>query len=365
MHILNLENAVELASDDTIHPGEYLVEDTNGSQLLCISNGGKMNELHERRPFDETQDWNERRILFVRSGGIGDLVLLTPILREIKLRWPKVTIHVACIKEYGQVLKHLASVDQVLPFPISMSLAIDYDCWVFLENVMEKGEDSKHMHSVDLVAKHIGLTNISDKCQEYNVTSREQIWAEEAFPRIDGKRRICVQANASARCRSYPPPLLSQIIGKLLEDGWEIFLMGAPNAGLKLEKEAPGLTVMAEGYTLRQRAAIIANSDMVLSPDSSLAHIAGAVKTPCVALYSVFKWQQRTKYSPTTVGVNAVGECTGCNFHAHLQFHFPKDKPCTTVGYCVPLSEIKPERILSLIETNAKGSKLTVVNAVD
>lgn len=360
MHILQLESPVELAADDIIQPGEYLCEATNGAQLLCIANGGTLNELHEERPFDETKDWNERSILFVRSGGIGDLVLLTPILREIKRRWPSAKIHVACMKEYGQALLHLPFVDRVIPFPISTVLATDYDCWVFLENVIERGPESKHMHSVDLVAKHIGLTGDFDKNQEYRVTLRENIWAEEAYPRT-GTKRICVQANASARCRSYPPPLLSKIIGELLRKGWQVFLMGGPSAGLKVEKDHAGLVVMADGFTLRQRCAVIANSDCVLAPDSALTHIAGALAIPCVALYSVFKWQQRTKYSPTTVGVNAVGDCTGCNHHAHMSFHFPKDGPCAKVGYCVPLAEIKPERIIALIETNAKGFKLEVV----
>ena len=379
MHILTINSSIELADDYTVTPGEYAVEDVAGGQFLCLANGGTMRPLEEKRvPMFSASDADRElmihresnpdrfieepcsSILISRLGGLGDLVLLTPVLREIKRRWPSVKLAVTGIKEFLQPLMHLPYVDELLPSPVSMEVMRNYDGWIFLENVIERSPGNDKLNSVDLVANHIGLDmSQADKRQDYRVTMRENIWAEEAFPRINGTRRLCVQVGASARIRTYPQPLLGQVVATMLKNKWEVFLMGGGGT-IKMEPR-PGLHLMADGYTFRQRCAVIAGADCVLAPDSSLTHIAGALEIPCVALYSVFHSNQRTKYAPTTFAINAPAACAPCQHHEYLNHPFPKDGPCAVKGFCVPLSEIKPERIVALIETRAKGFKLHLV----
>jgi ADP-heptose:LPS heptosyltransferase len=362
VHILKLDKEIIVTKEYTLRPDvEYLAEDVNGAQLLFHAGGGKMTPLMERRPFDETQDWNGKRILIIRVGGLGDLTLLTPVLREIKRRWPRVVLNVCCHKEFGQSLHHLPYINDLPSFPMTLEDAKGYDAWVFYENAIERNEDAKTIHSVDVYAKIIGLSEHPefDKKSDYRVTMRENIWAEESFPRINGTRRICVQTNASARCRTYPLPLLGQVLAQLLKNKWQIFLMGKPGE-LQMQPQ-PGITMLSDGYTFRQRCAVIAGADVVLAPDSSLTHIAGALGIPCVALYGPFPWSVRTKYTPTTFGINGAGDCAPCFHHAHLHDEFPKNCPSKQRGVCQVLEGIKPERIVAKIETVAKGFKFSVI----
>jgi ADP-heptose:LPS heptosyltransferase len=377
VHILTIASPVHLADNDIVPAGTFVMDDIASAQFLMIANGGTMEPLTERRnpdfagsgaqlmlqPRDGIVDVCDT-LLVSRLGGIGDLVLLTPILREIKRRWPSVKLHVTCIKEYGQALQHLPFVDEIISSPISKEAMDAYDGWLLLENVIERDPSNETKNSVDLVADHIGLDmSKADKRQEYRVTMRENIWAEEAFPRKAGVRRICIQVAASNRSRTYPQALLGEIVAKLLKNGWEVMLMGKPGE-LKLpDKKPDNLWLLTDGFTFRQRCAVIATADCVLAPDSSLTHIAGALEIPCVALYSVFRWQQRTKYAPTTVGVNGVGPCAPCQHHPSLGKDFPENCPSRARGFCEVLAGIKPERIVALIETNAKGFKLQVVEA--
>lgn len=354
MHLLKTCLPVRLTATHTLQSGEYLVEDISGAQLLIAADGDSMTPLTERRPFDENKDWSGKRILVVRTGGLGDLVLLTPILREINLRWPTAKIDVCAITEFGQALHHLPYVRDVVSYPMTKDAADEYDCWIFLENAIERNEDAKELHSVDVVAKMIGLTGEFNKRQEYRVTMRETIWAEEAYPRVPGVRRLCVQPTASARCRNYPEGKLHEVCDVLLKDGWEIFLLAKPGE-MQIGKDIPNLRLLADGLTFRQRCAVLATADCVLAPDSSMTHVAGALEVPCVALYGPFPWQVRTKYSPTTVAISGVGKCAPCFPHNRAGQAFPEKCPSKARGVCEVLEGIEPKRVLTKIRLIARG----------
>lgn len=371
MHILTTRNPVKLGKDRTLEPDVYLVEDISGAQLMVHADGDRMepvpvNEAGNRE-FTEELAWDEKKILITRVGGIGDIILLTPIIRELNSRWPTAKIDVVCHPEFGQPLQNLPYVNAIIPYPIKLADAKTYDCWIFFENAVERGDHTTKLHSVDCYAQRIGLTGEFDKRQEYRVTESERIWAKEGYPRINGTRRICVQTNASAACRSYPRAKLQQVVAELLKKGWEVFLMDRPG-GVKLdpeEKIPDGLRVLTDGLTFRHRAAVMETSDCVLAPDSSLTHLAGALSVPCVSLFGPFHSDLRTKYNDTTFAINGKGDCAPCNPHNRMGMDFPAKCPSKARGVCEVLENIKPERVIEKIEKVARGfGKLEVLSDV-
>lgn len=363
MHIISTRNPVVMTKARTLEPGDYLVEALSGAQLMCHADGDSMTPLTEAKPFDETLDWNGKSILVTRVGGIGDLILLTPILREIHRRWPTVRIDVVSNPEFGQVLKNLPYIHELLPYPSLKKDADAYDCWIFLENVIER-DAGLELHSVDAVAKHIGLTGDFDKVQDYRVTDNERIWAAEAHPRSPGVRRICVQASASARNRTYPHKPLQEMIEKLLKEGWEVFMVGKPGE-IKMDPSAnmpPTFRVLTDGLTFRHRAAVIETADVVLAPDSSILHVAGALNVPAVGLFGVFPAKLRVAYNPLTVGINGTGACAPCFHQNRMGKEFPDKCPSMRRGVCQVLESISTKTILAKIKSIAKGPKLELLS---
>jgi ADP-heptose:LPS heptosyltransferase len=369
MHILKLEGKVDLGPGNTVEPGTYLVENLLGAQLLVMGGGGEMEPLREKRVPDFTSpsalmvkaggDFGTvssecRSLLIGRTGGLGDLTLLTPVLREIKRRWPTVKIAVASIADLQQSIQNLPFIDELLPYPVSVEKAITYDGWIWLENVVEKGEDSKTLHSVDCVAKFIGLElpEDCDKLQAYVVTPMERADVQEAYPRIPGVRRLCIQPKASAACRTYNKT--GQVIAEFLKKGWEVFLLGREGE-FKTEPK-PGLRTITDGWSFRHRAALVETCDCLLAPDSSLLHVAGALKVPAVGLYSVFPWQLRTKYAPTTRALTRLEgfPCAPCHHHATPTKAFPDHCPTKAKGYCGVMDAITVEQIVKTIEEIAR-----------
>jgi len=383
MHIVEIENPIELSSEDVIKPGVYLGEDVFAAQMVVMAKGGTMRPLEEVREVRFSSDldlgqltveWATKTriaqnpydtdvrechsILIGRTGGLGDLTLLTPVIREIKRRWPSVKIAVASIRELQQSIQNLPFIDELLAYPVTKEKAETYDGWIWLENAIEKNEDAATLHSVDCVAKFIGLPlpDDCDKVQAYVVTDKERQWAQWAYPKIAGVRRLCVQVGASARCRTYPQKKLGEVVAKMLEKGWEVFLLGAPGEIKADTAQRPGLRIVSDGATFRQRAALVETADCFLGPDSSLVHVAGALSVPAVALYGPFPWQVRTAYNKNTKALTRKEgySCAPCFYHAHLRDQFPRHCPTAGKGYCGVLDAIPPQQIIDAIEEIAR-----------
>lgn len=350
-----------------IKPGEYIVEDLNAVQIMALAGDGSMKPLDSWPTFDETQDWNGRSVLLVRAGGFGDLILLTPVTREIKRRWPNCHIGVACMKDYSSVLSQLPHVNEIVEYPIPTKVAEKFDAWVFFEKAIEKNPLAKTMHMTDLFARITGLTGIEglagagghpaldDSLADYRVTQNEIIWVLEQYPRNPEKRRLCIQVGTSGLCRMYPLPQFELVVKEMLRRGWEVFMMGAK--GEVNVPEFPGLfNLAAVSTTFRQSCAVLNNADCFLGNDSALLHIAGALKIPAVGLYGPFLADLRTRYAETTFAIQGKGECAPCFHHANAarRNHFPDNCPSKAQGICQVLASIEPKRIVAKIEQIAK-----------
>jgi ADP-heptose:LPS heptosyltransferase len=347
---------------NTLKAGEYVTEDVLAGQMIYLMNGGRMQPVTEKRAFDEMKDWNGKRILFMRAGGFGDLILLTPILREVARRWPKAIIAVSATERYSQVLQNLPFVHQILPNPIPRESFDSFDAWVMFEKAIEDNALAKKIHMTDLFASITGLTGIKDKKPALELTNRERIWVMEGYPRKLGVRRIAIQVGASAICRVYPHDRLSEVATELNKKGWEIFLLGDKNDECKVEERGGLRNLVPHGLTFRQSAAVVNNCDCVLASDSALIHVAAALGVPAVGLYGPFPSKLRTAYSPTVTALQGKGQCAPCFHHKHLWDHWPENGPCRIAGRCVVLDSIRPEDIVRKIEKIARKFELTEIN---
>jgi ADP-heptose:LPS heptosyltransferase len=365
MHILTLLEKLELTVGAVYESGEYYTFDHNGAQMMNIAGGGKMRPASNTKPFDETKDWNGKTLCFVRPGGFGDIVLLTPVLKEFKRRWPGCRIVVSCMKLYSAVLRNLPFVDDTADYPIAKSKMDGYDAWILFEDAIEKNPRAEKLHMTDLFAEIAGLTAAPDTKvvlaspqAEYVITPNERIWAQEAYPRVEGMRRACIQPGASALCRSYPGDKWMDVIKGLLDRNYEVFVLGRPEEfGKKPEHTVPHLhDLWSKNTTFRQSCAVVGSADVFIGNDSSLLHIAGALNIPAVGLYAAFLATLRTAYAPFTFAIQAAGPCAPCFHHMNpaRQNHLPMNCPSRDKGICQVLASIEPKRILAKAEQIGK-----------
>lgn len=367
MHIFIPRSDVDLGpTEPAVKAGtEYVLDDLMAAQLMSLAGGGEMRSLdvyqgaaHRGGPARRMNKVGHQfeSALYLRAGGFGDLILLTPVLREHKRQFPNARIGVATMTHYAQVLAGLPFVDEVVPYPLTLEQLYQWDEWVFLENAIERNPAAHKVHMTDLFAQIAGVGEEFDKRPVYQVKPSEAVWANVQHPR-NQKRRLCVQVRTSAIARNYPGNLLGQACRTLSERGWEVFLMG--EQGQLPEARRPiewAVNLTEAGYSFRQSAAIINTADCVLAPDSALVHVAGALGVPTVALYGPFPWSLRTAYCPTTYALTGNGPCAPCFHHVNpaLRDHFPKDCPTAKLGMCGVLADIKPERIVAKVDEHKR-----------
>ncbi len=351
MKIVNIPAVIPLAPDHIIQPGRYMAPEMVAMQLLLMLGDGSMEELDvpvEKYQMLEGADMNGKRIMLQRVGGFGDLVLLTPVMREMKRRWPTCHIGVSCMAHYGVVFAGLPYVDELLPFPLSMEAANTYDAWVLYENAIEKNPAAHETHMTDLFGEIAGLRNIENCKPEYRIKPTEAIWASEAYPR-NFANRVAIQVGASGRCRRYPK--MGDLLNELIKGGFEVMLLGTENEipALRGKRLTPQIRNLTEaGLSFRQSCAVANTADVFIGADSAILHVAGALDIPSVGLYGPFPWKLRTIYNDSILPLQGTGACAPCFHHnmGSMEKHFPDHCPSKEKGFCQVLATLTPERIV-------------------
>jgi ADP-heptose:LPS heptosyltransferase len=362
VHILTLPSRVELGKHDILEPGAYVVDDVAGAHLLVLADGGTMRPLFDSEGGPERQlpDYTPGSVntdkldavLFMRAGGFGDLILLTPVLREHKRRFPNCRIGVCTMSHYAVVLQGLDYIDEIVPYPPRIEEYHRFDEHVFFENAIERNPRARELHMTELFAEITGFEpgGVLDLKPDYRVKANEAIWANEALPRHRRLRRAAIQPRTSGACRTYPQELLGEVAQGLIKEGFEVFLLGGKGeVRLPPKGMPPELTNLTDpGISFRQSCAVLNTCDVFIGNDSALLHVAGALGVPGVGLYGPFPSHLRIKHSPGIVGINGAGDCAPCFHHANaaLKNHFPAHCPSREQGHCQVLATIKPGRIV-------------------
>lgn len=300
-------------------------------------------------PFDPTNDWNNRDIWLYRGGGWGDLLMLTPTIRELKTRWPDSRIHVACGSEYFPLFEDMDVFTEHIPIDHERRAKID--ALVDFEELVEGNPSAENEHMAQLFANQLGL-KLENLKPEYYVDEDELSWAESIYPDV-GLPRIGIQFLASAFYRTYPQ-MTWVMLG--LANKAQVFLFGAPGQ-VKLKEPTPNVVnLMDDRLSFRQSAAVLMTCDACVSPDSAMVHLCSALDKPCVALYGPFPSELRTT-SNLTLAIDGKAPCAPCFFHAETPEQFPAGMPCFEKKQCVALDSINPRTIiqkaLSLVDLQA------------
>lgn len=332
---------VTLLKDHSAHGMElragetYVVEDPTLAHLLNVGVASDVG----RTDLPE----GNGRVLISRTGGFGDILFCTPLVRELQAQGLEVSF--SCVPHYHDALAGVGV--EFVPYPLTMSAVADYGRVIWLEGVIEFAHDPS-THAVDLVAEAAGEMLTQGKHCSYRVAPADAEWANQKYPRTEAKR-IGVQLAASAVSRTYPRELMMTALSELLRRGYEVFLFGRPGE-IQINTPHPRLiNTSADAPSFARSCAALATCDAVLAPDSALCHVAGALDLPTVAVYAAFPWKARTAYAPSVKALTGHLPCAPCAWHGRSG-PFPAGGPCFKTGRCEALATISPERVVRELE---------------
>lgn len=361
MHVLTVTEPLSRGAYQ-LPVGSYLADNINAGELLArYPSTITANQAPNPAPLAARSTVTGLRLLVIRAGGFGDLLFLTPVFRALKERDPSVHIAVACFSDYAPTLANNPDVAEIVAYPVPLASVEQYDAVVMLENTVE---DERNEHATDRYFREFGIDpqDVPDEAKRcsYHLTEKERAGALSMFPtKLDDKGRavprLGVQAVASSMCRTYPHDQLAEVCQMLHLKGWEIFFFGEPRT-LQIQERERITNLSLRALDFRQSAAVLSTCDVVLAPDSSLAHLAGALDLPCIALYGPFPWKLRTAYHPKTIAIQGTGPCAPCFHHVRGRQHWPEGGPCVKSGRCDVLASIAPGRVAMKISALYKAS---------
>ena len=288
---------------------------------------------------DEKIDYSGKTLLLDHYCGVGDFLWRTCLHREIKRRFPNLKLVVSSMGNYWKLMlqnnPHIDELRDKIGSNIDLT-GIDFHI-----------SDQKCPHVISSYARELDALDaleiwsglkIRDKSYVYSVTKEESDWADTFLNKF--KRPIVgIQLKSSTWVRTPVPEEMLRLIKMLRFNNIQVIVMD--NGGFGFVDE--GITNMAQNYNIREIAAVIQKTDLMICPDSGLLHFAGHFKIPTIGIFGGSDPSCRLKYLSTVIPIlsNPKLNCQFCWQHSYAcQFGIPA--PC--------LVNIKAENIFDIVK---------------
>jgi ADP-heptose:LPS heptosyltransferase/SAM-dependent methyltransferase len=270
------------------------------------------------RPAGGSNCQPKTRVLLMREGGVGDVLMLTAVAYDF-IRENK-NCAVSFQTEHPEVF---TSNPEIVPFREGerYDRIIDFN-WIAECQGIGKGTCSldKYMtvSRMDLFYEAAGLVAVQPK-PVYRVGPAERLWAAGQIHRP----YIVYALHASSVYRTYPLEQSIEVL-KLLAEKNEVAVVGQIEKQFGCKRawqqfKSRNLVLdFNDKTTFAQMAALVANAQLVICPDSGILHLTAALGVPCIALFGNIEPRLRIKYYPLVYPLVRKLQCSFCGDHPKL-----------------------------------------------
>ncbi len=270
----------------------------------------------------------KRRILVVRGGARGDVLLLTPALRALRDRYPLAEIDVqtkcpemlAGLDWLGRVVKKRTYYDEV------------YD-------LIGSYEKRPEVHIVQAYADALGVTLPKRWRLEMQASAAEEAWAERM-----GRGAKLALVHPGPTCwtnKNWPVERFAEVAQALQARGYLTATVGAADAPeIATNLQLAGSTTPQQLYALAKRARLF------VGIDSMPQHVVSAADTPSVVLFGPTNARCIVRPSHRIVTVQADQKLVPCVGEHGRRKKAITQAPCD--GAC--MRAISVEMVLNAVE---------------
>lgn len=310
-------------------------------QKICIMDvdyrriNDQMRRLQPATPtFKETykrydgQNLDGKTLSVWRSGGIGDLMFIRPILCHLKKLYPTCTVKFSTQEKYHDLVKYWEdAIDQLSDVYFNAeSMLYSADYHLSFEGVIEKCGDAETMDVHDLFARLAGLDP-----EEIDWQVPMEAPLDNAFLIGNTEPYALIQPRASISTRTPMLGTIVEAINQCTNRGLRVVIADSPIGrrtaeDIKSACDHPDRIINFAKYTtgLHDLVGLVDGACLVISPDSAFTHAAAMQGKPNLAFYGPFPASVRTERYPLCVALEPEKSnvCPhsgrGCFLHAHM-----------------------------------------------
>lgn len=355
-----------------------------------------------------------QHILWVRTDAIGDNILASSMLPALRAKYSDSVIIVVCQHQIGELYRNCPYVDQVMCFDVrkftqdevyrhqfinslnafqpdlvlnsvysrepltdELCLAINAAERIVLsgdlsnmpDNIRQQNNarysrviESLGVHKTELERHHDFLAGLDidipalQPCVWTDFSDAD--FAEEIFQRFgfQPERTIILAPGAKWDYRIYPH--YAEVVAPFSD--YDLLVVGGPEdvvRGNALCRDYPGRSVnLAAQTSLTQTAELMRRCRLVVSSESSSAHLACAVGVANVVVTGGGHFGRFMPYSPLTAVVCLPLECYGCNWLCpHANRHCIRDIDPTVVIDAIR-HQLESDKLRATLFVNAPGT---------
>jgi ADP-heptose:LPS heptosyltransferase len=320
----------------------YVMAEDTEAQLRTVS-GDCMGISHPiealYKPY-KGEDLTGKRLICWRTGGIGDMMFLSPVFRYLKRKYPTCFIRMA--SGCKEPLENLPEIDELYPMPFDSKLLEDCDYHLMFQGIIESSnEKSKSTHATDMFFSYFSIDSThfpaEDKKPRLVFKAEEMKWLENELKNLKVTEKdfiVGIQMETSAPLRNYPRENFKAIIDVLAqEENVKVFLIGSAQQTplAQFLKGNLANVIPAVTYDVRKSTILLNRYNIIIAPDSFVIQAAGALNKPLIGLYGPFSSEVRMKYFRNAIGMEPKVVCSPCykhDFRACIK-GFPS--PCFTL----------------------------------
>lgn len=275
----------------------------------------------------EFLDAKNVRVCIQRScGGLGDILMCTPLLQVIKEEYPAVELTFAIdVKSAGdtyyQLVKNNPYIDHIVS---SREVNRDhYHLFKDISSVCLAYENSglPWINRIDIFANSCGF-KIKNPSVYYKVEDEERAWARGFIAKALGdfarenKKLVMLHTASFDIKRTWPIKKYTELITSLNAKRSDVIYFVNDFQKLNPYWSSMKNVVDISQYKIREIAAITEQMDLFIGPDSGPMHIAGAVGTPGIILFGSIPPESRINHYSSLESVTTSLACLGCGYKA-------------------------------------------------
>ncbi len=276
------------------------------------------------------QPLQDKSLLIIREGGAGDLLFTTPTIRHLKEKFPTCKIGLACSPVYHSLFQHNPLFEEISHHMLPIEIFNRYDYFVTFEGIVESDMNvaATSVNAYDLFAEKfsVDFNTVTNKLPSVIVDEDTIAFWDSVLPTsLAMSKKIGFQMRASSPIRSLPPIINAEIIQKLVEEGYTVFLIDSKQQRIDVDKFIgkfgfnKGQVINTANFSdnFERMAGIISKMDLIIGPDSSGLHIAAAFDIPIIGLYGPFRSALRIAHYNNAVGIDVMPDKCGSGCFRH------------------------------------------------
>lgn len=220
-----------------------------------------------------------------------------------------------------------------------------------LTNELRSGPDELHQVERNLrLVEHLGFVANDRQLQiDIHDQARAAVSTLLASAKLDpGDPFIIIHPGASAQARRYPADRFGTLARLLTRRGWPVLITGVERETALIEEvleHAPQAHSII-GTSLAEYSALIEKATLVICNDSLPMHLADAMKTPEIVLFSGTDYEEQ--WRPRATSSRLLRRNTAC--HPCYLFECPIQHACL---------DISPEEVVEEVEAMLGAIKMT------